>query len=232
MDGTSNSGTTLAHAFYPPFSFSPAAISGDLHFDVDEPWSCTSGSNRVDIGVVALHEVGHTIGLGHENQAFAVMGPYYNPFLTSLKPDDIAGAVSIYGVPAPGLHLSLVVTPFPILSETTTIDYMLTFQNQGSVALTGAAITNDIPEGTVFVSAGEAGGETFGGSGTITWPTTTIPANSTLQRHFRVEVTAPLEPGDVLTNLVSVSALSIGLKEAQFTQIVNPQLFYLPWVRK
>jgi uncharacterized repeat protein (TIGR01451 family) len=232
MDGTSSSGTILAHAFYPPFSFSPASISGDLHFDVDEPWSCTSGSNRVDIGVVALHEVGHTLGLGHENLAFAVMGPYYNPFLTSLQLDDIEGVIAIYGTPAPELQLSLEVLPFPILSETATIDYVITLQNRGSVDISGAVITNDIPEETEFVSAGQSGGETFAGSGTLIWPGATLPANSTLQRHFRVEVTLPLETGDQLTDTVSVSAPVIGVEAAQFIQIVNPQLFYLPLVRK
>jgi hypothetical protein len=121
MDGTSSSGTILAHAFYPPFSASPAEISGDLHFDADEPWSCTPGANKIDIGVVALHEVGHTIGLGHENLVLAVMGPYYNPTLASLKPDDINGVISIYGVPEPELHLSLEVIPFPIGSTTQSV---------------------------------------------------------------------------------------------------------------
>jgi uncharacterized repeat protein (TIGR01451 family) len=120
----------------------------------------------------------------------------------------------------------------PILSETTTIDYVVTLQNRGSVDITSAVITNNIPAETEFVSVGQSGGETFAGSGTIIWPATTILANSTLQRHFRVEVTVPLKKGDQLTNTVSVSAPVVGVEEAQFIQIVNPELFYLPLVRK
>jgi len=86
-------GGTLAHAFYPPPNGNSAA--GDLHFDRNENWTCDSSG--VDIGIVALHELGHSIGLGHELTNPAVMQPYYNPSLNGLLTDDINGAVSIYG---------------------------------------------------------------------------------------------------------------------------------------
>jgi hypothetical protein len=100
FDGPSG---TLAHAYYPPPNGNSAA--GDLHFDSQESWTC---DNRgLDIGIVALHEIGHTIGLAHENtSAVAVMDPYYNSNLTGLQTDDIHGADAIYGtasvVSAPG----------------------------------------------------------------------------------------------------------------------------------
>jgi hypothetical protein len=86
---------TLAHGYYPPPNGWSAA--GDIHFDVDENWSCTGGGG-FDIGIVATHEIGHAIGLGHEPTTgnLAVMQPYYNASLTSLQPDDIQGATSIY----------------------------------------------------------------------------------------------------------------------------------------
>ncbi len=98
FDGNSS---VLAHAFFPPPN--GGSIAGDLHFDRAEAWSCdTSG---IDIGIVATHEVGHSIGLNHEEQGgFAIMNPFYNPSLPIITTDDINGIVSIYGpkdVPEP-----------------------------------------------------------------------------------------------------------------------------------
>ena len=92
FDGPSS---VLAHAYYPPPN--GASASGDMHFDVAENWSCTSGTGVIDIGIVAIHEIGHAIGLQHEVSNPAVMQPFYNPALTAPLVDDINGAVRIYG---------------------------------------------------------------------------------------------------------------------------------------
>jgi len=84
--------SVLAHAYFPPPNGVSAA--GDLHFDRQENWTCnTSG---IDIGLVTLHEVGHSIGLNHEATETAVMNAFYNPALTVLQPDDAEGAETIY----------------------------------------------------------------------------------------------------------------------------------------
>jgi hypothetical protein len=86
-------GNTLAHGYYPPPNENSGA--GDLHFDRQENWTCdTSG---YDIGIVALHEIGHTIGLDHEPSITAVMNPTYNSSRNALQQDDINGARAIYG---------------------------------------------------------------------------------------------------------------------------------------
>jgi len=89
-------GGTLAHGYFPPVNGNSRA--GDIHFDTGESWSI--GSN-MDIFTIALHEIGHAIGLGHSADANAVMYPYYSGPVAGLHQDDIDGAVHLYGSAAP-----------------------------------------------------------------------------------------------------------------------------------
>jgi hypothetical protein len=89
FDGPSG---VLAHAFYPsPPNSEP--IAGDLHFDEDETWSLTS---NIHMFTVALHEAGHSLGLGHSDVSGAVMYAYYGGAVSGLEADDIAGIRALY----------------------------------------------------------------------------------------------------------------------------------------
>ena len=87
----------LAHALFPPPNGASAA--GDMHFDRQENWGCERVPGTPDIGIIATHEIGHSIGLDHETTLTAIMNPAYS-LLSPATPliDDINGVTSIYGV--------------------------------------------------------------------------------------------------------------------------------------
>ncbi len=86
----------LAHANYPGANLGGA---GDIHFNTDVDWTHTDSGSAYNLYRVAVHEIGHAIGLGHVDDANAVMYDYYNESIPlGLMADDIAGAVHLYGV--------------------------------------------------------------------------------------------------------------------------------------
>ncbi|VDH93163.1 Hypothetical predicted protein [Mytilus galloprovincialis] len=82
----------LAHAFYP--------TDGETHFDDDETWILRSGTGT-DLEIVAAHEFGHALGLGHSQNTASLMAPFYKRMdqVWQLHQDDIKGIQSLYGVP-------------------------------------------------------------------------------------------------------------------------------------
>lgn len=110
-------GGVIAHAFFPTPD-NRETIAGDLHFDDSEQWSLpgfTAAKRKrrqgnVDIFTVALHEIGHTLGLSHSDAPGAVMRAFYAGPMAGLTADDISGIRAIYSsragdpviVPDPG----------------------------------------------------------------------------------------------------------------------------------
>ncbi|XP_061401737.1 matrix metalloproteinase-15-like [Musca vetustissima] len=72
---------------------------GDVHFDEDENWRENSPelSQGVDFYTVALHELGHSLGLAHSPTYSSIMFPYYKgPDYNVLNYDDTLAMYEAY----------------------------------------------------------------------------------------------------------------------------------------
>lgn len=85
-------GNVLAHAFYPDDC--GGTHKGKCHFDDAETWRVNGSS--FDLETVALHEIGHLIGLKHSTNPDAVMYASYQGLRRVLTQDDIDGATRLY----------------------------------------------------------------------------------------------------------------------------------------
>jgi peptidoglycan hydrolase-like protein with peptidoglycan-binding domain len=93
-------GGVLAHADFPP-GCSVIVINPPLpiHYDDQEhTWVDGAVANGFDIETLALHEIGHCLGMLHTNVNGSVMFPLVSPNFTLriLQPDDLMGIRNLY----------------------------------------------------------------------------------------------------------------------------------------
>lgn len=114
--GVDGLGSTLGYADY---SYSGTRMqSATVTFDSGEGWHTAGGrvvsNQNVDLAVVALHEIGHTLGLDHYNDKPEVMNAILSPSVTTLAAGDIAGIQALYGAASAPVAVAAAVTATPV----------------------------------------------------------------------------------------------------------------------
>lgn len=105
---------------WPPYfgaGFWPNPVAGDITFNDDYNWEIgdATGRGAYDIMSVAVHELGHSLGLGHSDYYDSIMHPSIgsSEIFSGLHWDDIVGIQSLYApvadatVPEPSTLLFL-----------------------------------------------------------------------------------------------------------------------------
>ncbi|MGU3358966.1 matrixin family metalloprotease [Methylobacterium sp. M6A4_1b] len=127
LGGIDGLGNTVGYANY---SFSGQRMqSAAVTFDTGEGWHASGtrviSNQNVDLAVVALHEIGHALGLDHYNAKPEVMNAILNPAVTALGAGDVAGIQALYGAPSAPAAVAAIpaapVTAPPVTSAVTAV---------------------------------------------------------------------------------------------------------------
>lgn len=116
-----------AQAYFPGVG---GNLGGDVFFDHDDPWEESGTLSTPDVLGATIHEVGHSLGLGHSTlpqaNMYWIFTRYQGPGTgAALHADDIAGIQQVYG-PGQGS-----VTPLSVVVPEPAAWVLLTFALAG-----------------------------------------------------------------------------------------------------
>jgi hypothetical protein len=91
--GISQASNVLGLSFFPP-PYNGGTLAGDIVMNSSQPWQV---NNTYDILTVAVHEMGHALGMDHSTIAQADMYANYTGTNQALNSDDVTGVQTVYG---------------------------------------------------------------------------------------------------------------------------------------
>ncbi len=96
--GASTLAVTLTWAAWDDTSAVEYIADADIYFNSKWTWDVHNGAgSNVDFQRVARHELGHVLGIGHDDRYTALMNPFYSQTVELPQSDDKRALIALYG---------------------------------------------------------------------------------------------------------------------------------------
>ena len=141
--------------------FSSSIDEADIALNTNFTWNdgCTNVHDSFDVQTVFLHENGHTVGLGHSDDAGSVLQPVYHGANCDLGTDDNEGATYLYDSDVTGSVFGTVTDGNnPIKGATVVLEgtgLWATTAEDGTYTISGGVL-NSVPDPVTYTVTASA----------------------------------------------------------------------------
>jgi hypothetical protein len=141
--------------------FSSSIDEADIALNTNFTWNdgCTNVHESFDVQTVFLHENGHTVGLGHSDDAGSVLQPVYHGANCDLGTDDNEGATYLYDSDVTGSVFGTVTDGNnPIKGATVVLEgtgLWATTAEDGTYTISGGVL-NSVPDPVTYTVTASA----------------------------------------------------------------------------